>query len=173
MMLDVPQYYQSEDDYSCGPMAVRMVADYYYQKEKREMTATEWLSVLAITMNNDIWRKSGTKKEDIVRALAKLNFGTEIIKGSDYEDKIESIRKAINKKRPIIIYCAIKADKRYPHFAVVVGTDNNSIFVRDPYPRERQTRKPIKIQLEVFSAASPPIGGLVWGRAKWGIEVIK
>jgi len=50
MMLDVPHYYQSEDDYSCGPMAVRMVADYYYQKEKREMTATEWLSVLAITI---------------------------------------------------------------------------------------------------------------------------
>lgn len=51
MIIDVPQHYQSKDDYACGPMAIRMVADYYYKKEKRHMTATEWLSILDITIN--------------------------------------------------------------------------------------------------------------------------
>jgi hypothetical protein len=39
MKLEVPQYYQSEDDNSCGPVAIRMAADYYYKKEQKEMTA--------------------------------------------------------------------------------------------------------------------------------------
>jgi predicted double-glycine peptidase len=173
MMLDVPQYYQSEDEFSCGPMAVRMVVDYYYQKEKREMTATEWLSVLNITMNNDICRKSGTKKEDIVRALSKLKFATQIIKGSDYDCKIESIRKSIKKKHPVIIYCVIKPKTRYRHFAVVVDIGDKSIYVQDPYPRKRNTKKPRKISLGFFSSLSPAIGGLSWGRSQWGIEVIK
>ncbi|MBM4146802.1 MAG: hypothetical protein FJ240_11120 [Nitrospira sp.] len=74
MILNVPRHYQSKDDYACGPMAIRMVADYYYKKEKMEMTATEWLSILEITMNNNIWRMSGTKKEDIVCAFNTFYF---------------------------------------------------------------------------------------------------
>jgi predicted double-glycine peptidase len=173
MILDVPRHYQSKDDYACGPMAIRMVADYYYKKEKREMTATEWLSILEITMNNNIWRMSGTKKEDIVCALEKLNFATEIIKGSDYNAKLNSIREAIGRKHPIVVYCAIKPKKPYRHYAVVVGIDHDSIYVRDPYPRKRNSGKPRRIAIDVFEAVSPEVGGLVWGRVKWGIEVIK
>lgn len=173
MIFDVPQYYQAPKDYACGPMAIRMVADYYYKKEKREMTAKKWLSVLDITMNNNIWRTSGTKKEDIVRALATLKFDTRLIKGSEFNAKIQAIRQAIDKKHPVIIYCVIKPNERERHFAVVVGIDQDSIYVRDPYPRKRNSENPRKIGLKDFKAINPKIGELVWGRVKWGIEVIK
>jgi len=157
-------------------MSIRMVADYYYKKEKKEMTATEWLSTLEITMNNNIRRKSGTKKENIIRALTKLDFVTQIIKGADYKAKLLSVRQAISRKHPVIVYCLIRPEKQekpYPHFAVVVWIDNNSIYIRDPYPRKRNTQRPRKISFDVFGAASPVVGELVWGRTKWGIEVIK
>jgi uncharacterized protein YvpB len=173
MLLDVPQYCQSKADYSCGPVAIRMIADYYYKKENKEMTAAEWLTILKITMNNNIWRISGTKKEDIRRALARLKFDTKTVKGTDFKSKLDSIRKAISKKHPVLIYCVIKPDKPYRHFAVVAGFENNSIYVRDPYPRERNTKKPRRISLDAFAGVSPPVGGLAWGRKKWGIEVIK
>jgi predicted double-glycine peptidase len=173
MILDVPQYYQSKDDYACGPMAVRMVADYYFKKENREMTATQWLSILDITMNNNIRRKSGTRKENVERALAELKFATQLIQGSDFNSKIQSIREALNKKCPVIVYCVTKPNKSYPHFAVIVGIDDDSVYIRDPYPRERNTKRPRKIPFKVFSSASPEVGELVWGRSKWGIEVIK
>lgn len=137
------------------------------------MTASEWLSILKITMNNHIWRKSGTKKEDIIRALANLNFSTRIIRGKDFKAKIQSIRQAIYKKHPVIVYCVIKPHKLYLHFAVVVGIDNESIYVRDPYPRKRNTGRPRRIEFDVFETVRPEVGGLVWGRVKWGIEVIK
>ncbi|MDA8091127.1 MAG: C39 family peptidase [Nitrospiraceae bacterium] len=174
MILDVPQYYQSKKDYSCGPMAIRMVADYYLKKEAREMTATEWLSTLEITMNNNIRRKLGTKREDFVRALRKLGFTTRSIKGSNYKARLKSISDAIVRKHPVIIFCIMKPKRnKYLHFAVVVGIDNDSIYVRDPYPRTRNTQRPRKISLKNFEAISPAIGGLVWGRSKWGVEVIK
>lgn len=173
IILAVPQYYQAPKDSACGPMTIRMVADYYYEKEKREMTATEWLSILDITMKNNIWRTLGTKKEDIIRALSTLKFDTRLIKGSEVNAKIQAIRQAIEKEHPVIIYCVIRPSIPERHFAVVVGIDQDSIYIRDPYPRKRNNGKPRKIGLNVFKAITPKIGGLVWGRVKWGIEVIK
>ena len=174
MIIDVPQHYQSKKDSACGPMAIRMAADYYYFKnENREMTATEWLTVLEITMNKNILR-SGTKKENIVKALRKIGFATKAIEGSNYESRVVSIEQAISRKHPVIVYCRIRATKKPKrHFAVVVGIDQDSIYIRDPYPGKRKTGKHRKIGLNVFKAITPEIGGLVWGRVKWGIEVIK
>jgi len=124
-------------------------------------------------MNNNIWRECGTRKEDIVRAFATLNFSTEIIKGSDYKAKLDAIRQALGRKHPVVVCCAIKPKEYYRHYAVVIDIDDDSIYVRDPYPRKRKSVKPRRIGFDVFEEVSPEIGQLVWGRLKWGIEVIQ
>ena len=175
MFIDVPQHYQSEGDFACGPMAIRMVADYYYRLHKnREMTATEWLQVLDITMNNNIWRKYGTKKEDVVIALKKLNFGTNIIRGNNFDDNLQLIHKALSRKRPVIIYCVIKPTKTpYRHFAVVVGMNRKAIYIRDPFPGNRKIKRTKKININDFKKISPKVGQLVWGRVQWAVEIAK
>jgi len=175
ILIDVPQHYQSEGDYACGPMAIRMVADYYYRLHKNsEMTATEWLQVLGLTMNNDIWRKCGTKKENVVIALKKLNFNTNIICGKNFDDKLQSIHEALSRRRPVIIYCVIKPTKRpYGHFAVVVGMNRNAVYIRDPYPGNKNIKRPKKININIFKNIIPKAGQLVWGRVQWGVEIAK
>ncbi len=175
ILLQVPQHYQSEHDYACGPMAIRMIADYFYKlHENREMTTTEWLQVLDITMNNNIWRKTGTRKKDVVRALKKLSFKTLLIDGDDFDSKFRRICESISKKRPVIIYCVIKPGvKPYKHFAVIVGVDPNAVYVRDPYPKIRKMKRPKRIRNNVFKCSKPKRGQLVWGPIKWAIEVKK
>jgi hypothetical protein len=175
ILTQVPHYYQSEYDYACGPMAVRMVADYYFKlHKKREMTASEWLQILDLTMCNNIWRKTGTRKKDIIRALEMLSLKAKLIDGDDFYDKYKLICKSIYKNRPVIIYCVIRPDgKPYRHFAVVVGVYPNGVYVRDPYPRKRKTKHPRKIGNNVFKNPKPKRGQLVWGRVQWAVEVNK
>lgn len=156
-------------------MTIRMVADYYYKlHEKREMTASEWLKVLNITMNNNIWRKSGTNKKNIIRAFKTLRFDTAIINGRNFDEKLEMIRKALHNKRPIIIYCVIRPIKEpYRHFAVVVGVNHNSIYINDPYPAKFKRNRPKRINLDTFKQSKPGVDQLVWGPVQWGIEVKK
>jgi len=175
MSLRVPQHFQKEWDYACGPVSIRMVADYYNKKINRDMSVDEWLNVLRITMNFNIRRKSGTNKNKIRPALNAIGIRAYKIKGTTYESKYKYILTAINKGHPIIVYCRIKPYKKfkpYKHFAVIVGANGKSLFILDPFPLGNTNKEIKKIDKSIFGKITPNIGEIVWGPLKWGVEVV-
>jgi hypothetical protein len=147
-----------------------MVADYYYRKFGRELNVSEWLKILDVTMNNDIWRESGTKKENMVLALNAIGFKTTEIDGNGSEEKLLSLEKSTSYGNPVIVKCLIRPKRiSYRHFAVVTGVDEKYIIVQDPYPWPNyQKDNSYKVKRNIFIKSSPESGELVWGPKKWG-----
>jgi ABC-type bacteriocin/lantibiotic exporter with double-glycine peptidase domain len=166
-------YFQSAEDYSCGPMTILYVADYFSKNRNGKLLATEWIDVLYKTMNNNIWRKYGTRKESLVNALRGLGFKLKMVSGGSRDNKLIFIKKSILKNRPVIISCLIKPySEPERHYSVVVGYDKNNIYIHDPYPHNDKMRsKLIKIGIDDFISSTALRNKTVWGPKKWGVEV--
>jgi hypothetical protein len=171
---DVPEYLQMPRDNSCGPRVVLMVADSFEPERGRKLYAHEWSRVLEITMRNNLMREIGTLKRDLVRALKAIGLRARILPGgSGDKRKIAALRNALAKNHPVIVFCHIPyRGKQYRHYAVVVGMDKDTFYLRDPFPRPGKNRKGlIDVSRKEFLKKRWTVRDTVWGMKLWGVEV--
>ena len=171
---NVPEYLQMPQDNSCGPRVVLMVADSFEKERGRKLYAHEWSRTIEITMRNDFMRDMGTSKRDLVRALKAIGLQAHILKGgSRDETKCVALRDALVNNHPIIVSCRIPyRGKHYRHYAVVVGMDEDSFYLRDPFPHPRKKRDGfVRVNREEFMKKHWTARDTVWGLKRWGVEV--
>ena len=171
---NVPQYLQTRRDNSCGPRVVLMVADSFEKERGRKLYAQEWSRVIVITMRNDLMRDMGTSKRDLVRALKAIGLQAHILKGgSNDQRKCLSMRDALARNHPVIVSCRIPyKGKHYRHYAVVVGINDESISLRDPFPRSGKNRDGFfRVTHKEFMKKRWTVRDTVWGMNRWGVVV--
>jgi len=171
---NVPQYLQTRRDNSCGPRVVLMVADSFEKERGRKLYAQEWSRVIEITMRNDLMRKIGTSKRDLVQALKAIGLRAHILKGGpDDNRKIMALEEALGHNHLVIVFCRIPwKRKQYPHYAVIVRMDEKYFHLRDPFPRPGRNREGIiRVKRMEFMKRSWTKRDTVWGLKRWGVEV--
>lgn len=109
----------------CGPASLKMVLA-YYGVEKSE-------SELAALCGTD--PDLGTTDEGIKQASEQLGFTAEIHNNSSFDD----IQAWLDKKVPVIVNWFTRGRTDYPesdvpdgHLSVVVGLDDENIYLQDP-----------------------------------------
>ena len=171
---DVPEYLQTPQDNSCGPRVVLMVADSFEKERGRKLYAYEWSRVIEITMRNNLMRDMGTSKKDLMRALKAIGLQGHILKRrAKDETKCVALRDALAHDHPVIVSCQIPyRGKQYRHYAVVVGMDKESFFLRDPFPRPGRNRDGyFRVNRNEFMKKRWMARDTVWGLKRWGVEV--
>lgn len=113
-MLNVQPFRQRTS--RCGPASLKMILN-YFGVDKTE----EELSRLAECTEN-----AGTTAQNLAKAVASFGFKTEI---KDFAE-IADIKKYVEEKKiPVIIDWFFEDDG---HYSVVVGVDNENIYLQDP-----------------------------------------
>lgn len=119
-ILDVPHYLQS-DDSTCGPASLRMVFAYY----------DYYLSEKDIAEACDHTYELGCKSEDMACAAESLGFDVYLKNNST----IEEVIRLIDANVPVIVdwFCG---DPPEGHSSVVIGYNDDNLFILDPYLEE-------------------------------------
>jgi ABC-type bacteriocin/lantibiotic exporter with double-glycine peptidase domain len=118
---DVPQYYQNRME--CGPVALRMVLEYYDQE----------LSTWAI--KEEVWTDDsvGTRPEDLAAYPKTLGLKARAVSGD-----IDALARSIADGCPVIVRQwktdQAKQEGTVSHYRVVIGYDYDQqmIYMRDP-----------------------------------------
>lgn len=157
-ILKVPYWSQDEEEYTCGPICIRMVLS-YLRGEK--LNKREYLHIRDLTMNGNPQKKSGTSKPKLKQAIKEQGFKYKTIYGE------KGIAKALERKHPVIVRCWLTDEdrERYKHYIVVTGRDDKYFYINDPC-----NGNPGKIQKKIFMARAQKLN---WGDKQWGIEVCK
>jgi hypothetical protein len=151
-----------------------MVADSFEKERGRKLYAHVWSHVIEITMRNELMRDKGTTKGDVVRALKVIGLRAHALKGgSDEKRKRAALRSALARNHPVIVSCRIPyREKHYRHYAVVVGMDEETFFLRDPFPRPGKNREGFfMVNRKEFMKKRWTVRDTVWGLKWWGVEV--
>jgi len=167
MKLKVPHYYQTINDYACGPTCIRMVIDYFLKKRGEKSKKNDWESIVQDTMNGSIKNVFGTNKKNLKKALQKRGFSCRNLVGNT-QTRLHNLYVAISNGTPAILGCrADVGNLRDAHYIVLTGINKymKYIYINDPYPK-----KPSKIKLDSFLKNGQKIS---WGNSKWGIIVDK
>lgn len=119
-ILKVPHYLQT-DDSTCGPASLRMVFAYYgkyYSEEDIKEICNHTYEL-------------GCKSEDMVCAAESMGFKVYMKNDST----IEEIEKLIDVNVPVIVdwFCG---DPPEGHSSVVIGYNEENLFILDPYLEE-------------------------------------
>lgn len=119
-ILDVPHYLQS-DDSTCGPASLRMVLGYYGEFRSEE-------DIAAIC---DHTYELGCKSEDMACAAESLGYKVYLKNNST----IEEVVRLIDANVPVIVdwFCG---DPPEGHSSVVIGYNDENLFILDPYLEE-------------------------------------
>ena len=119
-ILKVPHYLQS-DDSSCGPASLRMVFAYYGKFYSEE----------DIKEICDHTYELGCKSEDMVCAAEAIGFKVYLKNNST----IDEVIRLIDANVPVIVdwFCG---DPPEGHSSVVIGYNDNNLFILDPYLEE-------------------------------------
>lgn len=124
-LLPVQPFQETLNAGMCGPASLKMVLAYYgVDKSEAE------LSILCGT-DPDL----GTTDEGLKQAAESLGFAIEIHNNATFDD----IQAWLDKKVPVIVNWFTRGRVDYPesdvpdgHLSVVVGLDDNSIYLQDP-----------------------------------------
>ncbi|MBM4141938.1 MAG: hypothetical protein FJ242_10765 [Nitrospira sp.] len=158
-VLKVPYWSQDEEEYTCGPICIRMALSFL---EGKRLSKKEYLRILDVTMNGNPQKKSGTSKLKLKKAIKERGYRCRTIYGE------KGITKALERKHPVFVYCWMKDEdgERYPHYVVIRGQEDKKYFhINDPC-----NGKPGKIQKKIFMVRAQKLN---WGNKQWGIEVYK
>lgn len=119
-ILRVPHYLQS-DDSTCGPASLRMVFAYYGKFYSEE----------DIKEICDHTYELGCKSEDMVCAAEAIGFKVYLKNNST----IDEVIRLIDANVPVIVdwFCG---DPPEGHSSVVIGYNDNNLFILDPYLEE-------------------------------------
>lgn len=124
-MLNVKAFQETLHQGLCGPASLKIVLDYYglvkSEQELTELTGTT--------------SGMGTDDKGIARIAESLGFKTVIKNESDFSDIENWLRKGV----PVIVDWFTRGRADYPdsevadgHYSVVVGLDDDSIYLQDP-----------------------------------------
>lgn len=168
-----PLYRQLPTDNSCGPVVIMMVADYFKKKRGHRLYAEEWSHVLKITMGNDLTQRSGTRREDLMRALHAVGLRYRKIRVRGDDGDRGALRKALHENRPVIVGCKISFEgEPYRHYMVLVKMDDEYLHFVDPFPHEDTRKGNLRhVRWDDFKRRRWSDGMTVWGRDRLAIEV--
>jgi predicted double-glycine peptidase len=157
-ILKVPYWSQDEEEYTCGPLCIRMALSYL---RGRRLNEREYLQLLDLTMNGNPKDRNGTSELKLKQAIKEQCFTYKTIYGE------KGILKAIERKHPVIVSCWMTDEHgdRYRHYIVVTGRDDKYFYINDPYGG-----RPGKILKKIFLSRAQKLN---WGYKQWGIEVYK
>jgi predicted double-glycine peptidase len=130
--LDVP--YVNQVKSGCGAAAVAMVVQYWARHKpelKNAADETERINELLPAS------RRGIRGVELKEYLAKRGFAVYVFDG-----ELEDLRKHFDKGRPVIVCLAISGEKAPFHYAVVVGMDEQSVWLNDS-ARGRLVREPL------------------------------
>jgi ABC-type bacteriocin/lantibiotic exporter with double-glycine peptidase domain len=119
-MLKVP-YFKQDTDYTCGPATLQMVLAFYGIRISEEKLAK------LLETNDDV----GTRHNSMIDFSREEGFNVFVNTCS----KVEEIRRFINEGKSVIVHF-LEPDGNVGHYSVVVGIDDNSIFLNDPWNGE-------------------------------------
>ena len=124
-LLQVKSFKETLGESMCGPASLKTVLD-YYGVEKSE---TELATLCSTT------KELGTSEEGIRKAAINLGFKVETKQNSTFED----IQGWLDKEVPVIVDWFTRGRIDYDesevadgHYSVVVGLDNEYIYIEDP-----------------------------------------
>ena len=157
-VLKVPYWSQDEEEYTCGPICIRMVLSYL---RGERLPKREYLLILNSTMNGNPKKKSGTSKLKLKQSIKERDYKYKTIHGE------KGILKTLERKHPVIVRCWMTDEdgERYKHYIVVTGGDDKYFYINDPC-----NGKPGKILRKIFIARAQKLN---WGDKQWGIEVYR
>jgi len=116
-MLKIP-FYKQEEDYTCGPVTIKMVLDFFGAKE----------SVNNLKIKCCVSREKGTTRSKMVKTLASYDLHLHAHAGSS----IREIRELLDKEKAIIVNFR-EPSSGEGHYAVVNGLKDDVIVLQDPY----------------------------------------
>ncbi len=128
LLSTVPDVRQSTT-YSCGAAALQAVLSYYgITKRERDL-----MDMLKTT------EEAGTSPDNIVRVAKELGFQVSARENLDYEDLVKAYREGIPVICDIQAWTAAPPEKRAwasdwedGHYVVLLGADEQFIYVEDP-----------------------------------------
>jgi ABC-type bacteriocin/lantibiotic exporter with double-glycine peptidase domain len=124
-MLNVKPFQETLNASMCGPASLKIVLNYYeIEKSEKELAK--------LCRHN---KNLGVDDKKIKKAAEKLGFKVKIKNNSSFKD----IERWLDKDVPVIVNWFTKGRQDYSesevadgHYSVVIGLDNNSIYLQDP-----------------------------------------
>jgi hypothetical protein len=140
-----------------------MILEYF--RTNRSVTTSEWEDILRSTMKGNVYRESGTDKDDLVKTIKEFGLTCRKIPGVTKDEKLRHLASALRAGRPAILWCRayFQAHKRYAHYVVLTGLDERYLYLNDPYPD-----KPGRVERSSFIKNGQEMS---WGTDAWGIIV--
>ncbi len=114
--LRVP-YFKQKKDYTCGPASLKMVLRFFGMNERED----------AISRNVKT-NENGTRHMPIINFARKKGFYCFVHEGSG----MNHIKHFIDQGLPVIVNY-IEPSSNEGHYSVVVGYNDNSVIMRDPW----------------------------------------
>lgn len=158
----VPQYFQSHNENTCGPVCIRMAIDYFKSQTDKRVSNHDFLKILQITMKGNKYLSRGTYREYLISALREFGIFETKISGNTAA-RLAQLSRAIEYGSPAILTCLSDFGHygRMGHYVVLTGIDKDFVYINDPYPG-----KPSQIPLSSFLKNGQPTS---WGNLRWGI----
>ncbi|HDJ89703.1 MAG TPA: hypothetical protein ENG40_03320, partial [Thermoprotei archaeon] len=123
VILSVPHYYQ-EKWYFCGPACVQMVLHYI-----------SGIKVSQYTLANEMHTSSssgGTYTNYMPKPFRLRGYRVTEIKPMS----IDKLKYYLRQNKPIIILVWFDTRKTCQHYVVVIGYDDNGVYIHDPWPEK-------------------------------------
>jgi ATP-binding cassette subfamily B protein len=126
MALAVP-FYKQEDEYTCGPVCLKMVSEFYHKKYSKA-----FLKKLARTTESH-----GTSTKNMESVMKRLGFTVVTQRNSTLKD----IEMFITLGHPVVVLYTEPGT--WAHYGVVTKITKHHVYIHDPYrkPLEMFTRK--------------------------------
>jgi hypothetical protein len=164
----VPFYYQNRAHGTCGPLSICMVVDSFRGPDGPAVSFTDYEYLIRKLMDSDI--KGGVPTHKITQGLEYFRMTHELIEG-DTETKLKKIREAVREDCPVILNVHDSfGGRRRGHYVVVVGYDDEHLYLNDPYLRGEELNERKKISLTRFCKQDSRTS-MVWGGRRWALKV--
>lgn len=147
----VPFHFQKADDYACGPVCIRMVAESFEKK----IDNSEYQKLVKFCMTKAT-NQRGTTLKKMKEALENIGLIAQpISKEIKNKNNQKKLKSAIKKDYPVILKYRVyieNEDDKYDHYSVLVGIDEKFLWVNDPYPYKNRGRakSPRRINIKTF-----------------------
>lgn len=116
-MLEIP-FYKQKEDYTCGPVTIKMVLGFYGVKE----------SVENLKNKCHVSETKGTTRANMIKVLK--NFGLYVHAHADAS--LEEVGELLKKGKAVVVNFR-EPSSNEGHYAVARGISGGKIFLRDPY----------------------------------------
>ncbi len=111
------KYYPQDNSYTCGPICLKMVFEYFDKKISKEI-------ISKLTKNT----KSGTSHNNMIKVSRKQGFYCYVHNDSS----LNQLEHFIDLNLPVIVNFT-EPDGNEGHYAVVIGHNNRNIIMHDPW----------------------------------------